>query len=81
MGRHIVYRAIAGGKGGGYSLGGDVTKEPPVMKAMPGRTIPMLLLAVLALTLVGSLASVAIACTPEGYVEELRPDGELPGGG
>ena len=51
------------------------------MKAIQGRTISMMLLALFAMALVGSLASLAIACTPEGYVEELRPDGELPGGG
>ena len=51
------------------------------MRAMPRRTISMLLLAAMALTLVSRFASVAVACTPEGYVEDLRPDGELPGGG
>jgi hypothetical protein len=75
-------QAIAGRKGRGYSDGGSLRREEPTVKrAMPRKMISMLLLAAMALTLVGRFASVAAACTPEGYVEELRPDGELPGGG
>jgi hypothetical protein len=41
----------------------------------------MMLIGALAVALVGLVASRALACTPEGYQEELRVAGELPGGG
>ena len=43
--------------------------------------ISTMLIGALAVALVGLFASRALACTPDGYVEELRVAGELPGGG
>jgi hypothetical protein len=46
-----------------------------------GKRLTFPLIAALALLVVGVFATRAFACEPEGYVAELRVDGELPGGG